>query len=95
METLWNCLIAGLGGTFCIGLIVALAAKNEKPDPYLLLFLKVGICGGFTTFSAFSLETAGLLQTGSYFLAVLYMALSVILCVAAVIGTKMLVKLFI
>lgn len=79
-------------GAFCIGLIAALAGRNESYDPYLLLFLKVGICGGFTTFSTFSLESAGLLQNGNYFAAVSYMVLSVILCVCAVFGAQALVK---
>lgn len=79
-------------GAFFIGLIVALATKNKHFDPGLLLFLKVGICGGFTTFSTFSLETVGLLRAGNYFAAVSYMALSVILCLAAVISAQVLVK---
>ena len=45
-------------GAFCIGLIVAAVGKHSGWDPRLVLFLKVGFCGGFTTFSTFSLETA-------------------------------------
>jgi CrcB protein len=77
-------LFINLVGAFCIGLIAVLAGKMGKFDPRLLLFLKTGVCGGFTTFSTFSLEAMGLLQDGKPILAGLYMMLSVILCVAAV-----------
>ena len=43
-----------------------------------------GLCGGYTTFSAFSLQTLGLLRTGATVRAVLNVIISVILCVAAV-----------
>ena len=79
-------------GAFCIGLIVALAGRSADFSPRLLLFLQVGFCGGFTTFSAFSLETVRLLQNGKYISAAAYVVLSVILCVAAVAGAQMLVK---
>ena len=79
-------------GAFYIGLIVALAGENENIDSYLLLLLKVGFCGGFTTFSTFSLESAYLLQNGSYITAISYIILSVILCVFAVMGAQVLIK---
>ena len=43
-------------GAFVLGLIMALAGRNAAIDPRTLLFLKVGVCGGFTTFSTFALE---------------------------------------
>ena len=79
-------------GSFCIGLIAELAGKITNFNPYLLLFLKVGLCGGFTTFSAFSIEAIGLLQNGRILTAVNYMVFSVILCIAAAGGAQMLVK---
>ena len=45
-------------GCFLIGIITALALKNSALDPRWILFLKVGICGGFTTFSSFALGVA-------------------------------------
>ncbi len=71
-------------GAFCVGLIVAALGKHSGWDPRLVLFLKVGFCGGFTTFSTFSLETAQLFQSGKTGLGVLYVAASVILGIAAV-----------
>ena len=79
-------------GAFLIGLIAAAAGKYAGLDPRLLLFLKVGICGGFTTFSTFSLESVNLLQNGQVLVSLSYMALSVLLCVGAVIGAQLLVK---
>lgn len=81
-----------VAGAFLIGLIAAAAGKYSGLDPRLLLFLKVGICGGFTTFSTFSLESVNLLQNGQVLLSLSYMALSVFLCVGAVVGAQMLVK---
>ena len=71
-------------GAFCIGLIVAAVGKHSGWDPRLVLFLKVGFCGGFTTFSTFSLETVQLFQSGKAGLGLLYVAASVVLGIAAV-----------
>lgn len=62
---------------------MALAAKNSL-NPRLVLFLKVGICGGFTTFSSFALETDQLLAKGQVVTAVMYVTLSVVLGVMSV-----------
>ena len=67
-----------------IGSVTALALKRAAPDPRLVLFLKAGVCGGFTTFSSFALETGDLLQSGRTAAALLYAAASLILGVAAV-----------
>lgn len=64
-------------GSFIIGVVSALAMRTGFLNPRLLLFLKVGICGGFTTFSSFALETTDLLKDGKIYLAVIYMVLSV------------------
>lgn len=79
-------------GSFCIALISALAARNSSVSPQLVLLLKVGICGGFTTFSTFAYETSSLLQKGSIGAAIAYAALSVILSILAVFGAEALVK---
>lgn len=85
-------LLVNVLGAFCIGLIFALAQKNGNMSPQFFLFLKVGLCGGFTTFSAFSLETMSLLQGGQFGIAVVYIGLSVVLCLIAVFGGQLLVK---
>jgi CrcB protein len=87
-----NTFIVNIVGALAIGFIAVMASKNENIDPKLLLLLKVGICGGFTTFSTFSLETGELIKSGSYVVAVIYVALSVALGVAAVMIPQFIVK---
>lgn len=70
-------------GSFLIGVVVALFAKNSGLSPQLLLFLKVGVCGGFTTFSTFSLESFQLIEQGHVGMALTYMVLSTVVCVVA------------
>ena len=82
-------LCINIAGAFALGLIGALAGKYAKLN---LLFLRVGVCGGFTTFSTFSVETAGLLQSGKTGLAMLYTALSLLLGVTVVLLGQRLVR---
>lgn len=71
-------LVINLLGCFVIGLVASLALKNSSLSPKLVLFVKTGLCGGFTTFSTFALETETLIKTGQSGVAVLYVALSVV-----------------
>ena len=77
-------LMINIAGSFLIGIVVALAMKTDSLDSRTVLFLKVGICGGFTTFSSFALETTDLMKNGKMHLAVIYTVLSVTLGVLAV-----------
>jgi len=70
-------------GCFVIGLVFAISIKDELFLNNWKLFLATGICGGFTTFSAFSLENMGLLQSGKAGLAAVYILTSVVLGIAA------------
>lgn len=69
-------------GCFAIGLVFALSERTNMTSE-LRLFLATGICGGFTTFSAFSNETFGLLRNGQLWYAAAYIASSVVLGVFA------------
>ena len=71
-------LFLNLLGCFVIGLIAAIAAKTTSLSPRTVLFIRTGLCGGFTTFSTFALETETLLKTRHIGLAMLYVALSVV-----------------
>ena len=64
-------------GCFLIGVVFGWSAKGNL-DPTWQLFLTTGILGGFTTFSAFSLETINLMRSGHTAVAMLYIALSII-----------------
>ena len=74
-------------GCFIIGIIAALADKNAV-NPNLVLLIKVGICGGFTTFSSFALETEGLIAKGSIGVALMYVILSLVCGVLAVFAAE-------
>lgn len=76
-------LITNIAGAFLIGFLVALAATRDI-DPHLMLLLKVGLCGGFTTFSTFALETSTLQANGNQGAALLYVVLSIVLSLMAI-----------
>ena len=84
--------IVNVVGALAIGCIALAVSKYANLDQRLILFLKVGICGGFTTFSTFSLETAQLIKNGSIGVAVLYVVLSILLGVTAAMLPEILAK---
>lgn len=88
----WITLGINVLGAFFIGIVIALSGKYAHLDARMILFLQVGFCGGFTTFSTFSNEALVLLQNGKIVLALLYMTLSVVLCLCAVFCAKCLIK---
>ena len=76
-------LVTNVIGAFAIGCIVALAKKYNMPNSVVLL-LKTGVCGGFTTFSTFSLEAYNLFESEKIGMGIAYAVLSLALCLAAV-----------
>ncbi len=89
----WATLAVNITGSFIIGIVFALSIRQEPLPHSWKLFLAAGICGGFTTFSAFSLENMGLLQSGKYGLAITYMTASIVLGIAATfIGYQLIIK---
>ena len=82
----WGTILINILGSFIIGFFGTLTlAHGRFPVPESLrLFVMVGFCGGFTTFSSFSLQTLDLLRSGSVSRAAANIMLSVILCLCAV-----------
>ena len=77
-------MITNLLGAILIGFVVGMLSHG-KITKNQSLFLKTGLCGGFTTFSTFSLESVQLLEHGEIFNACSYMGLSLILCILGVV----------
>ncbi len=79
-------LLVNISGSFLIGLIAAFTNPEGgyPASPTFRTFLMVGICGGYTTFSSFSLQTLNLVQEGQWLYAGANIALSVVLCLVAV-----------
>ena len=82
----WGTLLINVVGSFIIGLYGALTlADGPMPaSTTMRTFVMVGFCGGFTTFSSFSLQTLDLLQAGETLPAALYILASVSLCLLGV-----------
>ena len=81
----WGTLLINILGSFVIGLVAAISLTPERIalHPTARVFLMTGVCGGFTTFSAFSLQTLELMQGGELAPAFGYAIGSVVLCVIA------------
>lgn len=82
----WGTILINIAGSFIIGFFGALTASDGRLQVHAdaRAFVMVGICGGYTTFSSFSLQTLDLLRDGKTAAAFANIALSVILCLAAV-----------
>jgi CrcB protein len=77
-------LVVNVVACFILGLIVGLADHRHVLSADMRLFLTVGFCGGFSTFSAFSYETLLLFQQPNVISGMLYIVMSVALCLGAV-----------
>ena len=88
----WGTLAVNAIGGFVMGLIVEASARSLSLSLEWRAFLTTGVLGGFTTFSAFSLETALLLEKGQMMTAALYVVASFILSVGALFGGLYLIR---
>ncbi|NLO70513.1 MAG: fluoride efflux transporter CrcB [Porphyromonadaceae bacterium] len=77
-------LLVNITGSLLIGFFAGFFVHNVTSSEYLKLFFITGICGGFTTFSAFSFENLHLIQEGYITASVFYIALSVVFGILAV-----------
>lgn len=82
----WGTLLINIVGSFVIGWFATLSSATGPLDvpPEVRLFVLVGVCGGFTTFSSFSLQTLELMQAGEVVRAGAYVVGSVTLCLLGV-----------
>ena len=82
----WGTLIVNVSGSLLIGIIAALTGPDGRIflGSTTRLALMAGFCGGYTTFSSFSLQTLSLVQDGEWWLAGANIALSVVACLVAV-----------
>jgi CrcB protein len=80
----WGTFVVNVTGCFVIGLFASFAAQRLALDPRWRLFVAVGLCGGYTTFSAFALETSKLVEGRDWLTAAANVVASVLAGLAAV-----------
>jgi CrcB protein len=88
----WGTLIINVTGSFLIGAFVGLFATKWDLPQAARVFLTVGICGGYTTFSTFSLDAWYLIERGQTVASAAYMIGSVVLSVAALVAALHLIR---
>lgn len=79
----WGTLSINILGSFLIGVLAVLLVERMDLNPAWRLLLVVGVLGGFTTFSTFSLEVVHMVDTGAWERALGYMLASLLSCVLA------------
>ncbi len=83
----YGTLLVNITGSFLMGLFfILLLEKIGRVAPQLRAFLLIGVLGGYTTFSSFSIETFNLFETGAFSVAFINIFLSILLCLLATWG---------
>ncbi|NCD40694.1 MAG: fluoride efflux transporter CrcB [Bacteroidia bacterium] len=89
----WGTFVVNLLGSLLLGIVFGLSEKGNLLSPEWRIFLTVGICGGFTTFSSFSLDAYVLLQSREILRMIIYASFSFALGLLAVFGGRAMIKL--
>jgi fluoride exporter len=90
----WGTLVVNIAGCFLLGIIYGISEKSDILSSEWRLFLTVGICGGFTTFSTFSNDAFLLLQNKELFRFISYTGLSFFMGIFTVIMGRKIIYLF-
>ena len=88
----YGTLFVNVVGSFAMGILIAWLARRSAGDTDLRLLLATGLLGGFTTFSAFSLDAVTLYERGALIAAAFYVLASVLVSIAALVGGLALVR---
>jgi len=89
----WGTFLVNILGCLLIGIIYGFSEKGDIFSPEVRLFLTVGICGGFTTFSTFSNDSFLFIREQEWFRFALYAALSIFMGLIAVFAGRFIIKL--
>lgn len=87
-------LITNILGAVLIGFISGMVSVRKDVSQNTVLFWKTGVCGGFTTFSTFSLEAYELFEKGSNVFGIVYAVVSVVSCIFGIICGKKIAEFF-
>jgi len=89
----WGTFTVNILGCFLLGLFYGLSIRTDLLDNEWKMFLTVGFCGGFTTFSTFSYENIALLRDGNILFFSLYASLSLFLGILATYSGNLIIKI--